>query len=89
MQGRVVSHDTGLADQLRAENADQHRQISAIQLESATLINGLEAHRDEYRGQVIRLEQAANRPIEAIIASYERVSRQYGPAAVGEKDTRP
>jgi hypothetical protein len=28
--------------------------------------------------QVSRLEAAANRPIEAVIASYERVGRQYG-----------
>jgi hypothetical protein len=40
------------------------------------------------RGQVTRLEDAANRPIEAIIASYERISRQYGDAAVGRTGVR-
>jgi len=39
-------------------------------------------------GQVTRLEHAASRPIEAIIASYERIGRQYGPAAAGRIGVR-
>jgi hypothetical protein len=39
---------------------------------------------DQLRAKVARLETAANRPIDAIIANYERIGRQYGPAAVGK-----
>jgi len=41
----------------------------------------LRAELARVRGQVARLEDAANRPIEAVIASYERIGQQYGPAA--------
>jgi hypothetical protein len=46
----------------------------------------LRAELARIRGQVARLEAAANRPVEAVINSYERIGRQHGPAAVGKTD---
>jgi hypothetical protein len=44
---------------------------------------------DQLRATVARLEAAANRPIDLIIANYERIGRQYGPAATGrQKDPK-
>jgi hypothetical protein len=48
----------------------------------------LRAELAHVRGQVARLEDAANRPIETVIASYERIGRQYGPAGVGKTEGR-
>ncbi len=49
----------------------------------------LRAELDDLRAQVARLESAACRPIEAVIASYERIGRQYGPAASGKPGRQP
>ncbi len=48
----------------------------------------LSADLDHVRAQVARLENVANRPIDVITENYERIGRQYGPAAVG-KPGRP
>lgn len=47
------------------------------------------AQLNELRTQVTRLETAANRPIHVIAESYERIGRQYGPAAVGRNGRQP
>jgi hypothetical protein len=47
------------------------------------------AELERLRSQVTRLEHAANRPIDAIAANYERIGRQYGPAATGRNGQRP
>lgn len=48
----------------------------------------LRAELDRVRGQVTRLEDAANRPIEAVIASYEHIASRYGDATVGRTGGR-
>jgi len=57
--------------------------------EDAEHIAQLREELSRVRGQVARLEDAANRPLEAVIANYERIGRQYGPAAVGKPGERP
>ena len=47
------------------------------------LVDPLRAKLNWVRAQVARLEDAANRLIEAVIASSERIGRQHGPAATG------
>jgi hypothetical protein len=49
----------------------------------------LRAELDHVRAQVARLENAANRPIDVITENYERIGRQYRPAAVGKPRTQP
>jgi hypothetical protein len=77
---------------LTAEVTRLQREISAMQGESATLINGLEAQRDDLLQQVAKLEadaaehddivteleHAAGRPIEAVLASYRKIAGMYG-----------
>jgi hypothetical protein len=48
----------------------------------------LRAELARIRGQVTRLEDAANRPIDAIAENYERIGRQYGPPATGKTGIR-
>ena len=57
--------------------------------EDAEHIAQLQTELSRLRGLVARLEDAANRPLEAVIANYERIGRQYGPAAVGKPGDRP
>lgn len=64
--------------QLEAERDDLRRQVA--KLEDAA------ARHDQLVGD---LEDAAGRPIEAIIASYRHVQRQYGPAAVCKSGRQP
>lgn len=49
----------------------------------------LHAELTRLRAQVNRLEDVANRPIDAIIASYEAIASRYGDAAVGKTGRQP
>jgi hypothetical protein len=70
--------NSGLNDQLRAEAADLRRQVEQLERqagETDALLNDL--------------EDAAGRPVEAIISTYRHLQRQYGPAAVGRGKASP
>jgi hypothetical protein len=72
-------HRRGLA-WLRIGNAPRARPNIAV----GQVVDDREL--DRLRTQIARLECAANRPIDAVIASYEVIRSRYGDAGVG--DTR-
>ena len=74
LQGRAGARGASGAGQLRAERNDLRRQVVKLEADAA--------RHDEL---VDALEDAAGRPIEAIIATYRLVQRQYKPAAVDKR----
>jgi hypothetical protein len=67
-----------LPGQVITEAEDLRRQVAKLEADAA-----------RHEQLVDDLEDAAGRPIEAVIASYRHIQRQYGPAAVGKPGRRP
>lgn len=72
VRGSVVPSDDRLAA-VTAERDDLRLQVAKLEGDAARTDQLLDD-----------LERAAGRPVEAILASYQKIQRQYGPAAAGK-----